>query len=97
MNAIPSPTDVIMNISQKSFADVRGRKVLGETMSIAWRQYDCNLRRRQQALKEIQGYELVLIFSWLGALLTWGFLWWAAFRLLCCVVQLVRHIPGLLR
>ena len=86
-----------MNISQKSFANVRGRKGLGETMSTTWRQYDCNFRRRQQGLKEIQGYELVLIFSGLGALLTWGFLWWAAFRLLCCTVQLVRDVPGLMR
>ena len=86
-----------MNISQKSFANFGGRKVLGEATSIAWRQYDCNLRRRQQGLNEIQGYGLVLIFSCLGALLTWGFLWWAAFRLLCYMVQLVRHIPGLLR
>jgi hypothetical protein len=39
---------------------------------------------------------LVLIFSWLGALLSWGFLWWAAFRLLCFTVQLVRYVPGLL-
>jgi hypothetical protein len=54
----------------------------GAEMSTPWRQYDCNCRGRQQRLKEIQGYELVLIFSWLGALLTWGFLWWAAFRLL---------------
>ena len=86
-----------MNIFQQSFANVRGRKGLGETMSTTWRQYDCNFRRRQQGLKEIQGYELVLIFSWLGALLTWGFLWWAAFRLLCGTVQLVRDVPGLMR
>jgi hypothetical protein len=66
-------------------------------MSIAWRQYDCNFRRRQQGLKEIQGYELVLIFSCLGALLTLGLLWWAVFRLLCCMVELVQHVPGLLR
>jgi len=67
-------------------------------MNIASRQYDCNFRRRQQRLKAIQGHEfLVLIFSWLGALLTSGFLWWAAFRLLCYMVQLVRHVPGLLR
>jgi hypothetical protein len=66
-------------------------------MSTAWRQYDCNFRHRQQRLKESQGYGLVLIFSWLGALLTWGFLWWAAFRLLCGMVQLVRYVPGLLR
>jgi hypothetical protein len=72
------------------------RKVLGGTMSTAWQQYDCNFRRRQQRLKEIQGYEWVLTFSWLGALLLWGFLWWAAFRLLCCMVQLVRYARGLL-
>jgi hypothetical protein len=65
-------------------------------MSTAWRQYDCKFRRRQQGLKEIQGYEGVLIFSWLGALLLWGFLWWAAFRLLCSMVQLVRYASGLL-
>jgi hypothetical protein len=86
-----------MNIFQQSFANVRGRKGLGKTMSTTWRQYDCNFRHRQQRLKERQGYELVLIFSWLGALLTGGFLWWAAFRLLCCMVQLVRYVPGLLR
>jgi hypothetical protein len=66
-------------------------------MGTAWRQYDCNFRRRQQRLNEIQGYELVLIFSWLGALLIWGFLWWAAFRLLCDVAQFVWYAPGLLR
>jgi hypothetical protein len=86
-----------MNILQKSFANVRGRKGLGETMSTTWRQYDCNFRRRQQRLKEIQGYECVLIFSWLGALLSWGFLWWAAFRLLCDVAQFVQHVPRLLK
>jgi hypothetical protein len=74
----------------------KARKVFGGTMSTAWRQYDCNVRRRQQRLREIQGYESVLISSWLGALLLWGFLWWAAFRLLCCMVQLVRYAPGLL-
>jgi len=65
-------------------------------MSTASRQYDCNLRRLQQRSKETQRCELVLIFSWLGALLSWGFLWWAAFRLLCGMVQLVRYVPGLL-
>jgi len=85
-----------MNTFQKTFVNVRGRKVLGGTMSTAWRQYDCNFRGRQQRLKEIQGFELVLIFSWLGALLTWGFLLWAAFRLLCFILQLVRYVSGLL-
>ena len=86
-----------MNTVKKTFANVRGRKVLRGTMSTAWRQYDCNFRGRQQRLKEIQGHELVLIFTWLGALLTWGFLWWAAFRLLCDVAQFVQHVPGLLK
>jgi hypothetical protein len=86
-----------MNIFQKSFANVRGRAKFffgGGTMSIAWRQYDWNFRRRQPRLKEIQRSEWVLIFSWLGTLLIWGFLWWAAFRLLCGMVQLVRYVPG---
>ena len=47
--------------------------------------------------KKSRDYELVLIFSWLGALLIWGFLLWAAFRLLCRMVQLVRYVPGCLR
>jgi hypothetical protein len=66
-------------------------------MNIASRQYDCNFGRRQQRLKAIKGYELVLIFSGLGAVLTWGFVLWAAFRLLCGMVQLVRYVPGLSR
>jgi len=96
-NAIPLPTDVINeHFPEKLREGSRARKVLGGTMSTAWRQYDCNFRPRQQRLKEIQGYASVLIFSWLGTLLLWGFLWWAAFRLLCCTVQLVRYVPGLL-
>jgi hypothetical protein len=62
-------------------------------MSTAWRQYDCNSRRHQQSLKEIQGDEWVLIFSWLGALLLWGAIWWAAFKLLCCIVQFIQYVP----
>jgi membrane protein DedA with SNARE-associated domain len=69
----------------------------GGTMSTALRQYDCSSRRGQQHSKEIQGYECVLIFSWLGALLSWGFLYWAVFRLLCNVVQFVQHVPRLLK
>jgi hypothetical protein len=89
---------VVNEYFSESFANVsRARKVLAGTMSTAWWQYDCDFRRRQQRLKEIQGCEWVLIFSWLGALLIWGFLWWAAFRLLCCMVQLVQYAPGLLR
>ena len=95
-NAIPLPTDVIdEHLPEKLRECSRARKVLGGTISTAWRQYDCNFRPRQQRLKEIQGYECVLIFSWLGALLLWGFLWWAAFRLLCSAVQFVRYAPGL--
>jgi len=66
-------------------------------MSTTWRQYDGTFRGRQQRSKEIQGYEGVLIFSWLGALLLWGFLWWAVIRLLCDVAQFVQHIPRLLK
>lgn len=36
-------------------------------MSTAWRQYGLKFRHRQQGLKEIEGYDWVLIFSWLGA------------------------------
>jgi hypothetical protein len=36
-------------------------------MSTAWRQYGLKFRHRQQGLKEIEGYEWVLIFSWLGS------------------------------
>ena len=66
-------------------------------MSGAWWQYRFKSDQRQEPLKEIQGYEWVLIFSWVSALLLWGLLWWAAFRLLNCLFQLVRYIPGLLR
>ena len=66
-------------------------------MSSAWWQYRFKSDHRQEPLKEIQGYEWVLIFSWVSALLLWGLLWWAAFRLLNCLFQLVRYIPGLLR
>jgi hypothetical protein len=67
------------------------------TMRPASRQYDCNFRRHQQGLKDIQGCESVLIVSWLGTLLLWGFLWWAAFKLLCDVAQFVQHVPRLLK
>ena len=66
-------------------------------MSTARWQYDCNLRRRQQRLREIQGYKSVLIFSWLGTLLIWEFLLWAAFKLLCDMAQFVQHVPRLLK
>lgn len=65
-------------------------------MSTVWQQYNFKSEHRQHRLTEIQGYEWVLIFSWLGALVFWGFTWWAAFRLLCDMVQLVRCAPGLL-
>jgi len=94
---IRPPANVINAHVSEKLPNVRGARVVEGTMNIASRQYDCNFRRRQQGVKEIQGYELVLIFTWLGALLTWGFLWWAAFRLLCGMVQLVRYVPGLLR
>ena len=66
-------------------------------MGTGWWQYDVKFRHRQQRLNEMQGSEWVLIFSWLGALVLWGLTWWAAFRLLCNMVQLVRFVPGLLR
>jgi hypothetical protein len=51
-------------------------------MSTALWQYRFKSDRRHERLKEIQGYEWFLIFSWVGALILWGLLWWAAFRLL---------------
>jgi hypothetical protein len=65
-------------------------------MDTGWRQYDVKSERRQQRLKGIQGYEWVLILSWLCALVLWGFTWWAAFRLLCSMVQFVQYVPRLL-
>lgn len=91
------PANVINAYVSEKLPESSGRKILDGTMNISSRLYDCNFRRRQQGLKEIQGYELVLIFSGLGAVLTWGFVLWAAFRLLCGMVQLVRYVPGLLR
>jgi hypothetical protein len=85
-----------MNIFQRSFVNVRGRARFGEEMSTTWQQYDRNFGGRQQRSEKPQGYELVLIFTWLGALLSCGFLWWAAFRLLFCMVQLIRYAPGFL-
>jgi hypothetical protein len=94
--AIRPPGEVINeHLSEKLRECSRERKVW-RPMSTARRRYDC-LRRRQQHLKEVQGDEWVLIFSWLGVLLLWGSLWWAAFRLLCSMVQLVQYAPGLLR
>jgi hypothetical protein len=65
-------------------------------MGTSWQQYNLKSEHRQQRLNEIQGYEWILIFSWLGALVLLGFTWWAAFRLLCDMVQLGRYVPGLL-
>jgi len=65
----------------------------GRATSITWRQYEFNSEHRQQRLKEIQGSEWVLILSWLSALLLLGATWWAAFRLLCCIVQLIQYVP----
>jgi hypothetical protein len=74
----------------------RARKVWEQAMGTVWRQYNFKSEHRQQRLKEVQGYEWVLIFSWLGALVLWGFMLWAASTLLCNTVQLVRYVPGLL-
>jgi hypothetical protein len=65
-------------------------------MGTVWQQYNFKSGHRQHRLKEIEGYEWVLIFSWIGVLVLWGVTWWAAFRLLCNMVQLVRYVPGLL-
>ena len=43
-----------------------------EAMSTSWRQSDFRFGHSQQRLKQIQRYDLVLIFSWLGALVLWG-------------------------
>ena len=52
-------------------------------MSTAWWQYRFKSDHRQERLKEIQGYEwFLMIFSWISALLHFGLLWWAVFRLL---------------
>jgi hypothetical protein len=53
-------------------ASFGGAQCLGRAMSITWRQCEFNSEHRQQRLKEIQGYEWVLILSWLSALLLWG-------------------------
>jgi hypothetical protein len=74
----------------------RVRKVCGRAMGTGWRRYDFTSERRQQRLKGIQGYEWVLIVSWLCVLVLWGFTWWAAFRLLCSMVQFVQYVPRLL-
>ena len=68
----------------------------GCAMSTALQQYKFRSAHRQQRLRETQGHDWVLILSWLGALLCWGFLWWAVYRLFCCVVQLIQFVPGLL-
>jgi hypothetical protein len=65
-------------------------------MGTVWQQYNFKSEHRQHRLTEIQGYGWVLIFSWLGALVLWGFTWWAPFRLLCHMVQRLRYVPGLL-
>lgn len=70
---------------------------MGQATGTGSLQYDLQSEHRQQRRKEILGYEWVLIFSWLGALVLWGVTWWAAFRLLCDIVQLVRYVPGLPR
>jgi hypothetical protein len=66
-------------------------------MSTAWRQHGLKFRHRQQGLKEIEGYDWVLIFSWLGAPVLGGVTCWAAFRLLCCMAQLLLYVPGSLK
>jgi hypothetical protein len=87
-----------MNILQKGFANLEGHRVLGGTMSIAWRQYDCNLRRRQQRLEEIQGYEWgIRIFFWLGALPLFGVFVVGCLQTTWSMVQLAQYVPGLLR
>ena len=62
--------------------------------------WQCRIKsdRRHQRLEEIQAYEWwFLIFSWVGALVLWGSLWWAAFRLLTVCANLLCTFRGLLR
>jgi hypothetical protein len=56
-------------------ASFGGAQCWGRAMSITWRQYEFNSEHRQQHLKEVQGYEWVLILSWLSALLLLGATW----------------------
>ena len=65
-------------------------------MSSALWQYRLKSDRRHERLKEIQGYECFLIFSWVGALTLWGLLWWAAFRLLTVWTNLLCTFRRLL-
>jgi hypothetical protein len=77
-----------------SGAQVLGaRNCWGRATSITWRQYEFNSEHRRQRLEEIRGSEWVLILSWLSALLLLGATWWAAVKLVCCIVQLIQYAP----
>lgn len=65
-------------------------------MNTAWRQRRFKSDHRRDRPKEIQGCEWVLIFSWVGALLSWALLWWAAFRLLTVCANLLYTFRVLL-
>ena len=65
-------------------------------MSTALFEYRVKSDRRHERLKKILGYEWFLIFSWVGALILWGLLWWAAFRLLTACANLLCTLPVLL-
>jgi hypothetical protein len=66
-------------------------------MSTASWQYPFKSDRRHERLKEIQRYEWWFsIFSWVSALILWGLLWWAAFRLLTVCANLLRTFRVLL-
>lgn len=66
-------------------------------MSTALWQYRVKSDRRHERLKGIQRYERwFLIFSWVSALILWGLLWWAAFRLLTVCANLLRTFRVLL-
>ena len=64
-------------------------------MSTALQRYKFESERRQQHLRELQENDKVVILSWLGALLSWGFFWWAVYRIFFCVVQLIQYVTGL--
>jgi hypothetical protein len=52
---------------------------------------------RHERLKKIEAYEWwLLIFSWVSALILWGLLWWAAFRLLTVCANLLYTFRVLL-
>lgn len=64
-------------------------------MNTSCQRCDLKAERRQLSLNETEGYGQILTFSWIIALLLWGLTWWAAVRLLGCMVELFRCVSGL--